>query len=156
MRKLSILALSGAVATIAISLPVTHAQSERPAPVVSTAVGFKILPSLREAAGRESGQVVDPDTVDSVFSVPNKEIPRRADPEFDDVPVTDPIVSSVPSIQAAPGPIFSVDGISNADNAAAFGFRISPPDTNGDVGPNHFVQTANLLVRVCPSRRRSR
>src|SRR6185436_19252498 len=34
------------------------------------------------------------------------------------------------------------------DNANAFGFRVLPPDTNGDVGPNHFVQTVNLLVRV--------
>jgi hypothetical protein len=40
------------------------------------------------------------------------------------------------------------DGLSSNDNAAAFGFRVFPPDTNGDVGPNHFVQTVNTLFRV--------
>ncbi|HEX8115899.1 MAG TPA: carboxypeptidase-like regulatory domain-containing protein, partial [Pyrinomonadaceae bacterium] len=37
------------------------------------------------------------------------------------------------------------------DNAnPAFGGlgRVLPPDTNGDVGPNHYVQTVNTLVRI--------
>jgi hypothetical protein len=42
----------------------------------------------------------------------------------------------------------SFEGLSNQDNRDAFGFRVSPPDTVGDVGPNHYVQQVNLLVRV--------
>jgi len=49
---------------------------------------------------------------------------------------------------ATPAPSVSFDGISNQDNFNAFGFRVSPPDTNGDVGPNHYVQMVNLLARV--------
>ena len=47
-----------------------------------------------------------------------------------------------------PPAILSFEGNSSADNAAAFGGRVLPPDTHGDVGPNHFVQQTNLLVRI--------
>jgi len=47
-----------------------------------------------------------------------------------------------------PTPLLSFNGISSNDNAAAFGFRVIPPDTNGDVGPNHYVQSVNSLTRV--------
>jgi hypothetical protein len=40
------------------------------------------------------------------------------------------------------------DGLSSADNVAVFGGAVYPPDTNHDVGPNHIVETTNLLVRV--------
>ena len=45
-------------------------------------------------------------------------------------------------------PITSFDGNSSADNFAAYGGRLYPPDANGDVGPNHYVQTTNLLVGI--------
>ncbi len=47
-----------------------------------------------------------------------------------------------------PAPARSFEGISSNDNFAAYGFRILPPDPNGDVGLNHYVQTVNLLTRV--------
>ena len=42
----------------------------------------------------------------------------------------------------------SLDGLSNFDNISAFGAVIIPPDTIGDVGPEHYVQAVNALVRV--------
>jgi hypothetical protein len=45
-------------------------------------------------------------------------------------------------------PTLSFDGLSSNDNASAYGFRIIPPDTNGDVGLNHYVQSVNSLTRV--------
>jgi hypothetical protein len=47
-----------------------------------------------------------------------------------------------------PTPLLSFNGLSSNDNAAAFGFRVIPPDPNGDVGPNHYVQSVNSLTRV--------
>jgi len=47
-----------------------------------------------------------------------------------------------------PAPLLTFAGISNADNQAQFGYRVLPPDTNGDVGPNHYVQTVNLLFQA--------
>ncbi len=52
------------------------------------------------------------------------------------------------SAEPMPTPSLSFDGISSNDNAAAYGFRVIPPDTNGDVGPEHYVQSVNSLTRV--------
>jgi hypothetical protein len=51
------------------------------------------------------------------------------------------------SIQA-PAPIQGFEGISNADNQAVSGFQVLPPDTNGDVGPNHYVHMLNISFAV--------
>jgi len=40
------------------------------------------------------------------------------------------------------------DGLSNADNQAALGLTLAPPDTNGDVGPDHYIQIVNLVFAV--------
>jgi hypothetical protein len=45
-------------------------------------------------------------------------------------------------------PIASFDGLSNQDNFNAFGFRVNPPDPNGEVGPNHYVEMINLVFAV--------
>ncbi len=47
-----------------------------------------------------------------------------------------------------PGPIFSVPGLSNLDNALIHALLIMPPDMNGDVGPDHYFQVVNSLLRV--------
>ncbi len=47
-----------------------------------------------------------------------------------------------------PTPSLSFEGLNSDDNAAAYGFRVLPPDTVGDVGFGHYVQAVNLLVRV--------
>ena len=39
-------------------------------------------------------------------------------------------------------------GANNNDNGAIFGFLIAPPDTDGAVGPSHYVQMINLLTTV--------
>ncbi len=44
----------------------------------------------------------------------------------------------------APNVDISTEGYGNDDNASLFGFRITPPDTNGDVGLTHYVQYINL------------
>lgn len=47
-----------------------------------------------------------------------------------------------------PSPIVTFEGLGRTENIAAGFGNLSPPDTNGDVGPNHYVQQTNLLVRV--------
>ena len=47
-----------------------------------------------------------------------------------------------------PAPGVSFDGLSNYDNIAAYSAEIIPPDMIGDVGPNHYVQAVNALVRI--------
>ncbi|MEO1594438.1 MAG: PKD domain-containing protein [Pseudomonadota bacterium] len=58
-----------------------------------------------------------------------------------------------PLLQQAPGALLTnvvsgFPGASNNDNGAILGFLIAPPDTDGAVGPNHFVQMINLLTTI--------
>jgi chitodextrinase len=39
-------------------------------------------------------------------------------------------------------------GASNNDNGQQLGFLVAPPDTDGEVGPSHYVQMINLLTTV--------
>lgn len=47
-----------------------------------------------------------------------------------------------------PAPSLTFEGLSNQDNFNIFGFRVNPPDPNGDVGPNHYVEMVNLTFAI--------
>jgi len=53
-----------------------------------------------------------------------------------------------PEAALTQAPTVNVPGLSDDDNAAVVGGRIVPPDTNGDVGPNHYFQYINLIYAV--------
>lgn len=59
------------------------------------------------------------------------------------VEVQDPVVQTWTS-NLIPGPEFSFEGLRNSDNSGS----PTPPDTNGDIGPNHYVQTVNLVFAI--------
>ena len=63
------------------------------------------------------------------------------------VPITDPVVQDW-TTNLIPGPEFTFEGLSNADNASTVGSQPTPPDPNGDIGPNHYVQSLNLIFAV--------
>jgi hypothetical protein len=52
-----------------------------------------------------------------------------------------------PALQI-PAPSANFEGLSNQDNFNIFGFRVNPPDPNGAVGPNHYVEMINLVFGV--------
>lgn len=47
-----------------------------------------------------------------------------------------------------PPTIVNFEGMNNTANGSLFGFTVSPPDTNGDIGRAHYVQTVNLAVQI--------
>jgi len=49
-----------------------------------------------------------------------------------------------PNLDTTPPPLLTFDGIAAADE----GNTVAPPDTNGDVGPNDYVETVNTLIRI--------
>ena len=55
-----------------------------------------------------------------------------------------------PFLEAAvtPAPILSVEGLDEDDNRNVLGIAIVPPDTNGDVGFDYYVQWINLVWGV--------
>lgn len=48
----------------------------------------------------------------------------------------------------APAPTLNFEGVSNIDNSHVVGGQVAPPDPNGDVGPNNYVQWVNLSLAV--------
>lgn len=51
-------------------------------------------------------------------------------------------------ITPMPSPTLSFDGVQNLDNGAIYSLLFVPADMTGDVGPNHYVQAVNALLRV--------
>ncbi len=115
-------------------------QSDRP--TVGAAVRADLSPPLRSIPAPALGQV------------PNREVPNRVKfippgrgPKLGADSLTQ--LSSAPSSSSlTPAPSLSFDGTSDDDNAAVAGGRVVPPDTNGDVGPNHYVQMNNSVFEV--------
>jgi hypothetical protein len=50
--------------------------------------------------------------------------------------------TTIPSTQQ------NFEGLSNQANFNIFGFRVNPPDPNGEVGPNNYVEMINLVFGV--------
>ena len=55
--------------------------------------------------------------------------------------IMDPVVDQGPTVPSTPDTFVNFEGVGNIDG-------VLPPDTNGDVGPNHYVQTVNLSYQV--------
>src|SRR5262249_9775424 len=53
----------------------------------------------------------------------------------------DTLVEDSPAVPTIPLPSLTFEGINNVNG-------VLPPDTNGDVGPNHYVQWVNLSFAV--------
>jgi Chitobiase/beta-hexosaminidase C-terminal domain len=104
----------------------------RSSPSVEAAVHHDASPPLLSLppAPRQSGQQVHP-----VRPIPRPINGGGADPA---------VSGSVPTLQA-PAPALNFDGIGNGFSgpAGTFSVTAAPPDTEGDVGPNHYVQIVN-------------
>ncbi len=59
----------------------------------------------------------------------------------------DPVLQNTAGTQA-PSVGVNFDGSTDADNSAILGFAVVPPDTDGDVGPNHYVQWINSVSEI--------
>ncbi len=57
---------------------------------------------------------------------------------------TDPVVQRIMGPLVMPAPIVSFEGIDVANGCGG----CMPPDTNGEVGPNHYVQMVNSAVQI--------
>jgi hypothetical protein len=129
-------------------VPVNNAVAEAPlGPVSLSAVNFAQSPPLSDVA-RQVDQVGGRDEV-AEATPDNGRVRQPSNSPSALAPTRDTVLQTATS-NAMPAPIVNFDGISNTDNAnfnPNVG-RVSPPDTNGGVGPNHFVQFANLLMRV--------
>jgi hypothetical protein len=117
-----------------------------PKPTVTHAAAFDRSKPLRKLVGTagHSGR-------------PNFSAPPGADRGLSPVAPYEDAASAVfgPAPAAAPvttgriaAPSVTFEGLSNQDNFNLFGFRVNPPDPNGDVGPKNYVEMVNLAFGV--------
>jgi subtilisin-like proprotein convertase family protein len=142
------------------------AQAQPGAPVSMEAVGFAESIPVRDmvsSRGRMTKQrqrrAEQEDEVaegkETEKNEKNREIIRRFDASLrtpdqalsSDNPFTRELTRSGITPKVLPTPSVNFDGISFADTTAV-GQGFTPPDTNGEVGPNHFVQTVNSSFRI--------
>src|SRR4029453_1904079 len=117
--------------------PVTPAA---PAPTITWDAAHDLSPPLRDiAAGR-----IPPDQI------------HHPGGEEDDGPISDPdgghtndgaLQSTLPAL-TIPNTQQNFEGLSNEDNFHLFGGRVNPPDPNGEVGPNNYIEMVNLTFAV--------
>ncbi|HEY9114578.1 MAG TPA: T9SS type A sorting domain-containing protein [Bacteroidales bacterium] len=63
---------------------------------------------------------------------------------------TDPVVQNYTSGSRSGSPevVQDFNGGTNAENVSVWGSRVAPPDTQGDVGPDNYVQMTNLITKI--------
>jgi hypothetical protein len=136
-----------ALVFMAVSPRAAAQRTGRPQPLTpkfSDAVAFDVSPALRSMPRIARPLTFPPDTVVEPRER-NQEGPKahRVRPYSADG--VRQLLSPTPTI---PGPLQTFEGLSNLDNFNIFGFRVNPPDPNGEVGPNHYVEMINLVFAV--------
>ena len=106
-------------------------------------VAFDISPALSDLAVAR----VAPDVDDENDEKEHRE-EHAPQPAADSGFARDGAVQSTAPTPAIPSTSLTFEGVSNQDNFNLFGGRVNPPDPVGDVGPNHYVQMANLAFAV--------
>jgi len=138
--------IAGGICLFALGIAAPAGQAappgQPPDPVSQQAVLFGNSPPLREMK-RAKPSASAPGQV--------REIPRHPSPRAKPKtpgPARDTAVQAFAPGLNMPAATSSFEGLSNADNQAQLGFQVLPPDPNGDVGPAHYVQIVNLVMKV--------
>src|SRR6266480_2364438 len=132
-----------AVSPPAVAQPTARPQS--PTPKFSTAVAFDVSPALRSLPRIARPRTFPPDTILEVRPEPAAKGPRVRQAKGYGADGVLQLFSPAPTI---PAPLLTFEGLSNQDNFNIFGFRVNPPDPNGEVGPNNYVEIINLVFGV--------
>ena len=129
-----------AVSPPAVAQPTAHRQPLTPK--FSNAVAFDVSPALRSLPlGKK--HVADPSKLLEIRPEGGPRARSRGYKSGDGA-----LQLLKPAAPTIPAPLLTFEGLSNEDNFNIFGFRVNPPDPNGEVGPNHFVEMINLVFAV--------
>ena len=142
--RLRLLAVAAVVVLVTAAIGATQAgsASQGPAlrgPTFTEAAAFDVSKPLRQLA-----LAAKPSTKAGGEEVRPERGALTADLGF----AGDAAVQSTAGALAIPAPSASFEGLSNQDNFDVFGFRVTPPDPVGDVGPNHYVEMINIVFAV--------
>ncbi|MBI2441927.1 MAG: hypothetical protein HYV35_11230 [Lentisphaerae bacterium] len=109
------------------------AQAAKLTPVVVRASRVGETPPVRELTIRPTPRR----SVGGVRVVPIGRLPQREPPEGFRALAPDPVVQRHHPYLQMPSALMTFEGIGNLDG-------VLPPDNNGDVGPNHYVEMVNF------------
>ncbi len=137
------------LAFLAVSPPAAAQPTARPQPLIpkfSKAVAFDVSPALRSLPRIVRPRTFPPDTILEVR-------PERRESEGPTAHRTkaysaDGVLQLFKPTPAIPAPLLTFEGLSNQDNFNVFGFRVNPPDPNGEIGRNNYVEMINLVFAV--------
>ncbi len=116
------------------------------APEVSYSLKNDLSPALQDLpALPPPADILEKQRELPLYNLPNREgmAPKGAEPA-----VPDGVLQEIPGIMDMPITEFNFEGLNNNDNANTVGFFLAPPDTQGAVGPNHYVQWVNLVFAI--------
>lgn len=120
-----------------------------PTPKFTDAAAFDVSPALRDATKRAVPAVASDPNAEPLDVRPERG-PVAADRGFSEDGALAQNLQALtlsPSL-SIPSPLANFEGLSNQDNFNLFGFRVNPPDPDGAVGPNHYVELINLAFAV--------
>jgi hypothetical protein len=127
-----IVLMTGAPASVAVG-----AQTGDPAPA-------PLKPTVREAVRFDKTEPLRRMRIVPTRDASGLVLDRGPVPQPDSTHQRDGALQSVVAADAMPSPLRTFEGISAADNP----FALSPPDPNGAVGPNHYVEMVNVEFAV--------
>jgi len=145
ITTLLIITLFGAVPAAAAPQDAPSRAFKAPKPHFSDNVAFDVSPALRDLAKKAPKPWNGP--------VPDEIRPDRGRSVMDNGFSSDGAIqqtSTNRNVTAAsiPSTTANFEGLRNEDNVTAGLFRVNPPDPNGDVGLNHYVEMINLVFGV--------
>jgi subtilisin-like proprotein convertase family protein len=127
----------------------SYNQGGQTAPVSYQADAFGVTPPIRDLPEFRVSQKFVGEPV--IRAGNNKVQVERTLPGWDK-PTDDPLAAKSRATDATnaplamPGPSLTFNGVLSNDLLTTFGTTSMPPDTVGDVGPNHYVQATNIGV----------
>src|SRR5437660_6104176 len=140
---------AAALVFLAASPPAAAQRTARPqslTPTFSKAVAFDVSPALRSLPPAARPLVFDPNKVIEVR-------PERGGSEGPQAHAVkghsaDGALQLFRPAPTIPAPLLTFEGLSNQDNFNLYGGRVNPPDPDGEVGPNHYLELINLVFAV--------
>jgi IPT/TIG domain len=145
-RRLVIIVVS--CVALAVALPFladAGSHARRPVKPVKTPLAKPIKTIVKSVKNDVSKPLR---AITPIVKAPRREAPENAQiprlgPQAPAAQAADPAVQSSAPASLMPSST-SFEGLSNADNT----LNVVPPDTNGDVGPNNYVEFVNLVFAV--------
>jgi hypothetical protein len=139
---------AAALVFLAVSPPVGAQPTARMQPLTpkfSAAVAFDVSPAVRDLPPAARPLTYPPDTIVEPRERGLEEGPKahRVKPYR-----ADEALQPFSPVSTIPAPLLTFEGLSNLDNFNLYGFRVNPPDPDGEVGRNHYVELINLVFAV--------